>query len=81
MTTKADCDKLCDDLEKLAEDADCSDQYDDLASCGADQDACKENDTACASEFDAYSKCLAPYCMKNAAACQAAIGGLGSDET
>ena len=47
----------------------------------ADQDACKENDTACASEFDAYSKCLAPYCMKNAAACQAAIGGLGSDET
>src|SRR6185369_7710116 len=38
VTTKVDCDKFCDDLEKLADDADCSDKYDDAASCQADKD-------------------------------------------
>jgi hypothetical protein len=79
VTTKIDCDDFCDKMEKLAEDADCSDQYDDLVSCGSDQDACKENNTACTSEQDAYSKCLTPYCTKNLAACQADIGGIGEE--
>ncbi|HEX5100926.1 MAG TPA: hypothetical protein VFV94_15555, partial [Polyangiaceae bacterium] len=69
VTTKADCDKVCDDLDQLAEDADCSDEWDDLASCGADQDACKADNTACKSESDKYIACLTPYCTKNLEKC------------
>lgn len=75
VTTKADCDDLCDKLEKLAEDADCSDQWDDLASCGSDQDACKDAGDACKSESDAYGACITPYCTKNPTACTLFAGG------
>jgi hypothetical protein len=74
-TTKVDCDKFCDDMEKLSDDADCSDEYDDLWSCGSDQDACKADETACKSEGDKYQACLTPYCTKNVDKCVAAFGG------
>lgn len=75
VTMKADCDKVCDDAEKLADDASCSDQYDDLMSCASDQDACKPDANACKSETEKMIACMTPYCTKNPDKCASVPGG------
>jgi len=81
VTTKVDCDKFCDDLEKLADDADCSDKYDDAASCQADKDdQCKADDKSCDSQNAAFGACILPYCMKTEHAAQcSALGSASGD--
>jgi hypothetical protein len=77
VTTKKDCDDLCDKMETLNDDASCSDQYDDAMSCQADQDdQCKDSGTACEKEGTAWFACIMPYCMNAAHTAQCSAVGL-----
>src|SRR5262245_60417752 len=56
---KADCEKECEEGEKLVEEKGCEDQYDDVISCRGDlDDICKPPADACKSENAALNKCL-----------------------
>jgi hypothetical protein len=71
VTTKADCDKTCDDAEKQAKDLGCEDQYDDFIDCAGDEDVCKSDSSACSKEAAAMLNCITAYCTAHStsAAC------------
>jgi len=57
----ADCEKVCEEFEKLAKDAGCEDEYDDAWSCAGGEDVCEEgSDDACKEEADAFAECMVP---------------------
>ena len=68
---KQDCDKTCEESDKMAEDMGCKDQYDDVWDCAGDEDVCKEDSTACAEEVSKWLSCATAYCTAHstAAAC------------
>ena len=53
-----DCNALCEEAKKQAEDKGCASEYDELASCDTG-DVCKPDDSKCQTESKAYAECLA----------------------
>lgn len=61
-----DCDKFCDDTDKLADDASCKSQKDDYLDCADGQkDVCSMTDTSCSDKRTALASCVTAYCVQH----------------
>ncbi len=56
-----DCDKLCDDLDKVSDAAKCDSQKDSWLDCEDGKDQCAANDP-CEDKFSSFFSCIGTYC-------------------